>query len=317
MKLLILGGLIMSLVSAATALAAVKSADNSADVAAIKTVMESMANMADRNEYDALEKIFADEVEVDYTSLGGGEVEVKSNTALMSAWASLLPGFERTRHTLNNLQVKVDGDKASGSSKVTADHWVDGMFWSVTGTYDYVFRKEDGQWLITKLTLNFVSETGTRDVFAAAMKHAAGNPNTYLTRQKTRQAVIDFLTALEEKDMEKFNSLWAEDAVQDMPFTPDQSIRRTSGKDNIIAVYKDWPQTAGKVEYLSTLVMFPMQNPEVIYVEFDGDVDILTTGRNYKQKYSCLFHVVDGKICLYRAYYNPVPFKYAFKMDEQ
>ncbi|MDC7218206.1 MAG: nuclear transport factor 2 family protein, partial [Spirochaetales bacterium] len=157
----------------------------------------------------------------------------------------------------------------------------------------------------------------TRDVFAAAMKHAAGNPNAYLIRQKTRQAVIDFLTALEEKDMEKFNSLWAEDAVQDMPFTPDQSIRRTSGKNNIIAVYKDWPQTAGKAEYLSTLVMYPMQNPEVIYVEFEGDVDILTSGRNYKQKYSCLFHVVDGKISLYRAYYNPVPFKYAFKMDEQ
>ena len=130
-------------------------AGDNADVSGIKTVMESMATMADRNEYEALENIFADEVEVDYTSLGGGEVEVKSSTALMTAWASLLPGFERTRHTLTSLLVEVDGESATGSCDVTADHWVDGLFWSVTGTYDFGFQKSDGQWRINKLTLNF------------------------------------------------------------------------------------------------------------------------------------------------------------------
>ena len=306
------GVTVMTLLAANTAFAT----GDSADVSGIKTVMESMATLADRSEYEALENTFADEVEVDYTSLGGGEVEVKSNTALMTAWAGLLPGFERTRHTLTNLRAKVHGETATATCDVTADHWVDDLFWSVTGTYDFGFRKEDGQWRITALTLNFQSETGTRDVFAAAMKNAAENPVPYITRQKTRQTVIDFLTELDKKDMRRFTALWAEDAVQDIPFSSDPVLRRSAGKENIVAIYQDRPQTTGKAEYVSNLVLYPMQDPELVYAEFDGDLDILTTGRSKKQKYSCLFHVVDGKISLLRAYYNPVPLVDAFKLEE-
>lgn len=298
MRTILVGAVIMTLFMANIASAAGDSADKSA----IKTVMESMATMADRNEYAALENIFADEVEVDYTSLGGGEVEVKSNKALMAAWAGLLPGFDRTRHTLSNLQVNVTGNGATAFCDVTADHWINDLFWSVSGTYDFAFLKEGKQWRITKLKLNFASETGTRDVFGLAIKIATANPDSYVVSQKTRQTVIDFLTSLEERDKEKFETLWAEDAVQDMPFFTKSPLRRIQGKKNILAEYNCWFNSDRKVDYLSSLVMYQMEDPEVMYVEFNGGTANLLSGQSTTQRYSCLFHVENGKISLYRMY---------------
>ncbi len=72
------------------------------DEAAIHTIVESVANLADRGNFESLEKLYAEEVEVDYTSAFGGEVELKSPQGLMSLWASSLPGFERTHHQISN-----------------------------------------------------------------------------------------------------------------------------------------------------------------------------------------------------------------------
>ena len=281
----ILGVLLMTLLT--TSLACAQNQNDAADVAAVKTVMEAMAVMADRNEYDALENIFADEVEVDYTSLGGGEVEVKSNVALMTGWAGLLPGFELTRHTLSDLRAEVDGDRASGFSRVTADHWAAGLFWSVSGTYDFALRKEDGGWRITQLRLNVESETGTRDVFGAAIQRAAENPAPYLVRGQTRQTVMDFLAALETRDTGALGDMWAEDAVLDRP-----GAAPLAGRDRIVEALTK--KLAVRPNVTAQPIIHPMLDPEQVLVEF-GDA-----GGGSKR--ACLFHVTDGKINLYRAY---------------
>lgn len=41
-------------------------------------------------------------------------------------------------------------------------------------------------------------------------------------------------------------------------------------------------------------------------------VEIIPTGRQYQQRYGGLFLVVDGKIELFREYYNPIVFQDAF-----
>lgn len=53
----------------------------------------------------------------------------------------------------------------------------------------------------------------------------------------------------------------------------------------------------------------------MVYAEWHGDVEIIPTGRQYKQRYSGLFHVVDDKIELFREYYDPIVFKYAFGLE--
>ena len=285
------------------------------DEATIHTIVESVANLADRGNFESLEQLYAEEVEVDYTSAFGGEVELKSPQGLMIQWASTLPGFDRTRHEISNIETEINGNTATATADVTANHYLDEMFWQITGSYEYGLVKEDGQWVIDKMTFLAESEQGSRDVIDKAVEQAKVNPSTYIQRQQTKQAVIDFLKSLEDKDMGKFASVWAEDAVQDMPFSPEGFPKRVEGKANLIQHYAAWPEISGEANFTQNLVFYPMQDATMVFAEWRGDVEIIPTGRQYKQQYGGLFHVVDGKIELFREYYDPIVFKYAFGLN--
>ena len=285
------------------------------DEAAIETIVESVASFADRSDFESLEKLYAEEVEVDYTSAFGGEVELKSPQGLMTQWASSLPGFDRTRHQISNIETEVEGNKATATADVTANHYLDEMFWQIAGSYEYGLVKEDGQWMIDKMTFIAESEKGSRDIINKAVEQTAIAPSNYIQRQQTKQTVTDFLTALEDKDMNKFTELWAEDAVQDMPFSPQGFPKRVEGKNALIEHYAAWPEISGRANFTDNLVFHPMQDATMVFAEWHGDVEIIPTGRQYEQQYGGLFHVVDGKIELFREYYDPIVFKDAFGLD--
>ena len=92
------------------------------DEATIKTIVESVGTLADTGNFEALEKLYAPEVELDYTSLAGGEVQLKSPQAIMTQWAGVLPGFDRTRHDVSNIKVSSNGETATATADITADH---------------------------------------------------------------------------------------------------------------------------------------------------------------------------------------------------
>ncbi len=289
---------------------------DSTEIAAIKTVVESVAVLADRGNFEALENLYADEIEVDYTSLAGGEPQLKSPQALMTEWAGVLPGFDRTRHEISNIAVTVTGPRAVATADVVADHYFGERFWQVSGDYEYELIDTGEGWRIASATFNLQHEKGTREVLGPASENASANPPSYVTRQQTMAAVRTFLTSLEEKDMEKFASVWAEDVVQDMPYSPVGHPKRVVGKKNLVDLYSGWPENSGATDFTSQLVFYPMQDPETIFAEFKGDVEIIPTGRHYKQTYGGLFHVVDGKIKLFREYYDPAPFSWAFGLAQ-
>ncbi len=286
------------------------------DEAAINTIVESVATLADRGDFESLEKLYSQEVEVDYTSAFGGEVELKSPQALMTQWANVLPGFDRTRHKISNIETIIKGNQANASADVIANHYLKDNFWQISGSYEYSLIKEDGQWVIEKMTFIAASEEGNRELINQAIEQTNLNPANYIKRQQTKQAVIDFLTALEDKNMEKFASLWSEDAVQDMPFSPEGFPKRVEGKANLIKHYSAWPEISGKASFTDELVFYPLQDSTMVFAEWKGKVEIVPTKRLYQQRYGGLFHVVDGKIELFREYYDPIVFKYAFGLDE-
>ena len=287
------------------------------DEAAIRTNIEAIAVLADQANFEALEKLYADEIEVDYTSLSGGEVETKSPQALMGQWAAVLPGFDRTRHQLSEIEVEVSDRSATARAHGTADHYVDGLYWRVEGKYSYEFERRGGTWLITAHRFDLEHEEGTRDVFALAMKRAATDPCSYLVRRQTQETVRKFLESLEAKDMAAFAELWGEDAVQEMPYAPENFPKRVSGRENLLKHYAQWPQTAGQADFTSKLVFYPMDDPEVVFAEFQGQVEVIPTKRQYEQSYGGLFHVRKGKIQLFREYFDPRPFVDAFGLDER
>lgn len=288
-----------------------------ADEAAVKTIVESVAILADTRNFEALEALYADEVMVDYSSLSGEPAELRSPPALMNEWAATLPGFDRTRHALSDVEASVSGDSATARADVVAGHWIDGAYWEVEGHYDYALIRGDEGWRITEMTFTLEDETGSRDVFGPAMEAAAATPPSYVTRQRTRQAVIDFLEGLEEKNMDRVNGVWAEDAVQDMPYNTEGTPSRVVGRDALIALYSGWPENAENANFTDSLVFYPMRDPQIVFVEYRGRVDIVPTGREYRQTYGGLFHVNEaGKITLFREYYDPRAFQYAFAIGE-
>ncbi|MEL7028998.1 MAG: nuclear transport factor 2 family protein [Pseudomonadota bacterium] len=199
---------------------------------------------------------------------------------------------------------------------MSAEHWIGDAYWRVDGRYAYELERDGTDWKISSMTFTVTGEEGSRDVFGPALDAARSHPAPYIQRQQTIKAVRDFLEGLEEKDMEKVNSVWAEDAVQDMPYVPTGSPSRIVGKEALIAQYANWPNLSGDANFTDHLVFYPMADPQMTFVEFRGEVDIIPTGAEYRQTYGGLFHVVDGKIALFREYFDPREFARAFGVEQ-
>ena len=53
----------------------------------------------------------------------------------MAEWASVLPGFDQTRHAISNIRVKLFGISATATANVVAFHWMGEETWQVSGIY--------------------------------------------------------------------------------------------------------------------------------------------------------------------------------------
>ncbi|MGH7717512.1 MAG: nuclear transport factor 2 family protein [Gemmatimonadaceae bacterium] len=75
--------------------------------------MTRLVHDADARDWPAVRARFADTVDVDYTSLAGGEPARMPADQLVAAWRALLPGFHATQHLLGPVIVELDGDHAT------------------------------------------------------------------------------------------------------------------------------------------------------------------------------------------------------------
>ena len=288
------------------------------DEAAIATLVESVGTLADTGNFAALEKLYAPEIALDYTSLSGGEPETVSNVELMTRWASVLPGFDRTRHEITDIDVSLGGSTASATAAVVADHWMDSQHWQVSGAYTYGFERTEDGWVITSHRFDVTGEEGSRDIFGPATQAAEADPAPYLRRQRSQAIVRQFLEGLEAKDMDRVNSVWAEDAVQEMPYAPRgvDFPARVEGREALIRQYAGWPDNARNPDYTSELRFLPSADPDLVIIEYRGVTEIVPTNRIYDQRYIGVFQIdEDGKIALFREYFDPTVFVEAFALD--
>ena len=142
------------------------------DHAAVATIVESVGTFADRGEFDALARLFADEFILDYSSLNGQPATKRKPLDLMAEWAGILPGFDRTRHALSEIVVDVSDTNATARANVVASHWIGDGFWQVYGHYDYKLAKTEDRWAITSMMFALENESGSRDVVGPAMEAA-------------------------------------------------------------------------------------------------------------------------------------------------
>ena len=130
-------------------------------------------------------------------------------------------------------------------------------------------------------------------------------------REINQQVVRDFLRLLAEKNMDAWAELWTADAVQEMPFSPPEFPTKVEGRAALINHYSGLPDAYGAMSF-PDLVIHPMLDPDWVLAEYRGELDVLATGRPYNNHYCGLFHFQDGKIAIFREYYNPNALTEAF-----
>jgi uncharacterized protein len=132
-------------------------------------------------------------------------------------------------------------------------------------------------------------------------------------RNENEKTVLGFYQTLMKRDMAAFADLWADDAVQEMPFAVGVAGLEPAwrGKKAILTRYnKSIPGRRDHVFHIDRL--HQTIDPDVIIVEARGKSTISENGRVYDQRYVFIFRLRDGKIVLNREHFNPIIFQKAF-----
>ncbi|MUG98722.1 hypothetical protein F7734_43105 [Scytonema sp. UIC 10036] len=126
-------------------------------------------------------------------------------------------------------------------------------------------------------------------------------------RQKNEQTIRTYFQLLSQKRMNEWLQLWADDGVQDMPYSPAGFPKRVEGKAAVAKHYSSLPTSVGRMVF-PDLKIYPTTDPNTFFVEFRGEIEVLATKKPYNNTYGGLFKFRDGKVILFREYYDPIVF---------
>ncbi|NJM88223.1 MAG: SnoaL-like domain-containing protein [Hydrococcus sp. RU_2_2] len=129
--------------------------------------------------------------------------------------------------------------------------------------------------------------------------------------QTNREKVESFFIALETGRFEILKEIFAEDAQQINPYSWGQFPKSFNGREGIYQQYSSLPQTFGKMSFPRTI--YATENPDVIFVQFKGDIEIKAGGR-YQNDYIGIFKFENGLIKEYYEYFNPILVSKAFNV---
>ena len=90
--------------------------------------------------------------------------------------AVLFAGLERSQHLMGSHRYKIDGDRATITAHMRAEHWLDtgkgGDRYTMFGTYtDDAIRTTDG-WKLIRVKLALLREEGNRSLMREAVRRS-------------------------------------------------------------------------------------------------------------------------------------------------
>lgn len=149
------------------------------DAHLIQNVVIQMLFAIDSLQWGELRTYLAEEVQIDYTSLFGGEAQTLSADALLAQWRSLLPGFEATQHMTGPVIVTSgDANAAVAEAHVRGYHYLDRDTWMVAGHYTMRMVRTNAGWKIASIRLDVYRQEGNTGLPALAMERAKTAPRS-------------------------------------------------------------------------------------------------------------------------------------------
>jgi hypothetical protein len=143
------------------------------DKLAVAECLYRYATGVDTRDWAMYRSVFADEIEVDFSSFGPGRPPA---TIAADDWvAGLKPLFGRlaaTQHMMSNPLVELDGDSAEITMYVRAHHVLDPedpeSYYTIGGYYRNRLVREHGDWKLVRVNLNVTWRRGDPEIMEAA-----------------------------------------------------------------------------------------------------------------------------------------------------
>lgn len=140
-------------------------------------VLHRFARGLDTRDFTLYRSVFADEIELDYSSYRPENIGRWRADEWVARAARLFPGFHATMHAISNATAGVDGDTAELTANVQAHHVVvvDGATRSyvIAGSYRDRLARSNNGWLITHKSLEVWWTDGDPSVMTIAAERAA------------------------------------------------------------------------------------------------------------------------------------------------
>lgn len=134
----------------------------------IRRVVDEIDNLCDRKQWEKLRQLFTDEIDADFTSLGGGEPSKISADDLINAWKTTLFAEKKSFHQRGNHRIKIKDGAAEVFSKGYAFNLLEtgeaAGFWEVWGNYTHRLEKTENGWKCSGMSLEVIHRRGDERV---------------------------------------------------------------------------------------------------------------------------------------------------------
>jgi SnoaL-like domain len=135
------------------------------------------ASGIDMRDWALYRSAFTDELEVDFTSWGGGSPQTLTADQWVAGVRSTLAGFDGTQHTLTNFVIDLRGDEATAVVYMSAQHYLPNdkgdSTLTIGGYYTHEMVRTATDWKIRKARLTVTWTTGNRHIFELARQRVA------------------------------------------------------------------------------------------------------------------------------------------------
>jgi hypothetical protein len=123
----------------------------------ITETVTAMGWAIDRSDWPRLAGVLAPEIDLDYSSLYGGEPHRVTRDELVGRMTRFTEALDMVQHLVLGVLATVDGDRATATANVVAVHrkatHLGNPLWTVAGTYDYGLARTAAGWAIDQLRL--------------------------------------------------------------------------------------------------------------------------------------------------------------------
>ncbi len=126
--------------------------------------------------WDKVEKLFTEELYLDYQTFNGDSPAIVKAEDIVYAWSSFLPGFDYTHHQIGNMLTKITDDKAEVFCYGTTTLFMNAAkekFLTIVGSYTFDIVAVEGMLKIKGMVFNFKFKIGNAGLTELARKKVA------------------------------------------------------------------------------------------------------------------------------------------------